>query len=353
MEVTAVLPFGKVDPGIRKPEAPLDLTTLTAEAQKAEALGYDALYASENKKDPFVSAALLAQATTRLKLGNSVVIAFARSPAVSAMFAWSMQELSHGRFSLGLGSQVRAHIERRFGVADWSPAGPWMREYVQAVRAYWNCWQHDHPLNFSGRRYKLNLMVPQFNPGPIEHPDIAIHLAALNPYMSQVAGEVADSIGPHPICTRSYIEQVMMPAVQRGAGKAGRDGSQIKVAMRSLIATGPDAQTLAPRIEAARGRVSFYASTPSYRAVFEHHGLGDLARELSALARARRWEEMPALISDDILHTFAVVGTFDEIIERMRTRCAGLADSTEFSIPLTAASEHERLADFIRQIRMF
>ena len=168
-----------------------------------------------------------------------------------------------------------------------------------------------------------------------------------------MAGEVADSIGPHPICTRSYIEQVMMPAVQRGAGKAGRDGSQIKVAMRSLIATGPDAQTLAPRIEAARGRVSFYASTPSYRAVFEHHGLGDLARELSALARARRWEEMPALISDDILHTFAVVGTFDEIIERMRTRCAGLADSTEFSIPLTAASEHERLADFIRQIRMF
>ena len=351
MEVTAVLPFGKVDPGIRKPELPLDLCTLGAEAKKAEDLGYDTLYASENKKDPFVSAALAAQATSRLKLSNSVVIAFARSPAVCAMYAWSMQELTKGRFSLGLGSQVRAHIERRFGVSDWTPAGTWMREYVNAVRAFWDCWQNDKPLSFAGEKYNLNLMVPQFNPGALEDPDIPIHLAALNPFMSQVAGEVADSIGPHPICTRSYIEQVMLPAVKKGADKAGRDLSDIKVAMRSLIATGPDEQTLAPRIEAARGRVSFYASTPGYRRVFEHHGLGDLARELSVLARAKRWEEMPALISDDTLHTFAVVGTFGEIVDRMRARCAGLADSTEFSIPVTTQGEYERLADFIRQVK--
>jgi len=351
MEVTAVLPFGKVDPGIRKPELPLDLTTLGAEAKKAEALGYDTLYASENKKDPFVSAALAAQATTRLKLSNSVVIAFARSPAVSAMYAWSMQELTKGRFSLGLGSQVRAHIERRYGISDWMPAGTWMREYVQAVRAYWDCWQHDKPLRFEGKKYKLNLMVPQFNPGPVQDPDIPIHLAVLNPYMSQVAGEVADCIAPHPICSRSYIEHAILPAVNKGAAKTGRDASTIKVSMRSLIATAADEETLAPRIEAARGRVSFYASTPSYRAVFEHHGLGDLAKQLSVLARAKRWEEMPALISDDTLHIFALIGTFDEIIDRLRKRCAGLADSTEFSIPVTSTTEYDRLADFIRQIK--
>ncbi|MFT5446267.1 MAG: putative F420-dependent oxidoreductase [Gammaproteobacteria bacterium] len=351
MKVIAVLPFGKVDPGISKPQVPLDLTTLGADATKAETLGYDSLWLSENKKDPFVSAALAAQATDRLHISNSVVIAFARSPAVSAMYAWSMQELSKGRFSLGLGSQVRAHIQRRFGVSDWTPAGTWMREYVQAVRAYWDCWQYDKPLNFAGERYKLDLMVPQFNPGPLQDPHIPIHLAALNPYMSQVAGEVADSIGPHPICTRSYIEQVMSPALAKGATRAGRDPKAIAVAMRSLIATGPNEESLAPRIEATRGRVSFYASTPSYRPVFEHHGLGDLARQLSVLAREKRWQEMPALISDDILRTFAVIGTFDEIIERMRERCAGLADSTEFSIPVTSEDEFEQLADFIRQLK--
>lgn len=351
MEVETVLPLGKVDPGLRKPEQPLDLTTVADDAQQVEALGYDGLLASENKEDPFVTIAVAAQATQLVRLANSVVIAFARSPAVTAMFAWSMQKLSRGRFTLGLGSQVRAHIQRRFGVADWTPAGTWMREYVQAIRAIWDCWQNGTPLRFEGKRYRMDLVVPQFNPGPIAQPDIPIHLAALNPYMSQVAGEVADSIGPHPICTRAYIEEVMLPAVRKGAQRAGRDPSKIRVAMRSLIATGPDEATLAERAEAVRARVAFYASTPSYRPVFEHHGLGDLARRLSELSRAQRWEEMPPLISDDLLHTFAVVGTFDEIIDLMRKRCAGLATSTEFSIPVTSEAEYERLAGLIQVLQ--
>ncbi len=351
MEVETVLPLGKVDPGLRKPEQPLDLTTVGEDARRVEELGYDGLLASENKEDPFVTIAVAAQTTRRLRLGNSVIIAFARSPAVTAMFAWSMQKLSRGRFTLGLGSQVRAHIQRRFGVADWTPAGTWMREYVQAVRAIWDCWQNGTPLNFEGERYRMDLVVPQFNPGPMEQPEIPVHLAALNPFMCQVAGEVADSLGPHPICTRAYIEDVMLPAMRKGAEKAGRDPAAIRIAMRSLIATGPDQETLGERAEAVRARVAFYACTPSYRPVFEHHGLGDLAKRLSVLAREQRWEEMPPMISDETLHTFAVIGTFDEIVDRMRKRCAGLASSTEFSIPVTSEPEYERLAELIETLQ--
>jgi len=351
MEIETVLPLGKVDPGLRKPEQPLDLTTVGVDAQRVESLGYDRLLASENKEDPFVTIAVAAERTTRLKLGNSVVIAFARSPAVTAMFAWSMQKLSRGRFSLGLGSQVRAHIQRRFGVKEDTPAGTWMREYIQAVRAFWNCWQNDAPLRFEGKVYRIDLMVPQFNPGPVAHPDIPVHLAAVNPFMSQVAGEVADVLCPHPICTRAYIEEVMLPAARKGAAKAGRDAAKLGVSMRSLIATGPDEATLAGRVDAVRARVAFYASTPGYRAVFRHHGLEDLAKELSVLSRAQRWEEMPGLIDDRLLHSFAVVGTFDEIVARMRQRCGGLATSAEFSIPVTGAEDEERLADLIRQLK--
>jgi probable F420-dependent oxidoreductase len=351
MEIETVLPLGKVDPGLRKPEQQLDLTAVGDDAQKVEALGYDRLLASENKEDPFVTIAVAAERTSTLKLGNSIIVAFARSPAVTAMFAWSMQKLSRGRFTLGLGSQVKAHIMRRYGVKNYVPAGTWMREYVQAVRAFWDCWQNGTKLDFKGDIYEINLMVPQFNPGPIAMPSIPIHLAGLNPFMAQIAGEVADELGPHPICTRSYIEEVMLPAVAKGANKVGRNPGDVKISMRSLIACGPDEETLAKRVESVRARVSFYASTPSYRAVFEHHGLGDLATELSVLSRAQRWDEMPPLISDDILNKFAVVGTYDQIVERMRERASGLATSAEFSIPTTCDEDYECLADLIKQLK--
>jgi alkanesulfonate monooxygenase SsuD/methylene tetrahydromethanopterin reductase-like flavin-dependent oxidoreductase (luciferase family) len=169
--------------------------------------------------------------------------------------------------------------------------------------------------------------------------------------MSQIAGEVADELGPHPICTRSYIEEVMLPAVAKGAKKAGRNPADIKISLRSLIATGPDEETLAKRVESVRARVAFYASTPGYRAVFEHHGLADLATELSVLSREQRWDEMPPLISDDVLHKFAVIGTYDTIVERMRARTSGLATSAEFSIPTTCDEDYERLADLIKQLK--
>ena len=221
MQIETLLPLGKVDPGLRTPPTPLDLSRVYDDARLLEDLGYDALVVEETKDDPFVVMALAAQATSKLKLATGVSIAFARSPTVTAMSAWTIQKLSKGRFTLGLGPQVRGHIQRRFGL-QWHPPGPWMREYVQAVRAIWNCWQNDAPLDVQGTHYNINLMVPLFNPGPIEHPDIPIHLAAVNKVMCQVSGEVADGIRPHPVCTPSYIADVMLPQVRRGAQKTGR-----------------------------------------------------------------------------------------------------------------------------------
>ena len=179
MLLETLLPLGKVDPGLRAPEVPLDLSSIGRNARLLEEIGYDGMVVEETKDDPFIIMALAAQATTRLKLATSVAIAFPRSPAVTAMSAWTLQKLSHGRFTLGLGTQVKAHIERRFGIA-WSPAGPWIREYVSAVRAIWDCWQNGTKLDVQGPHYNINLTVPLFNPGPIEHPGIPIQLAAVN-----------------------------------------------------------------------------------------------------------------------------------------------------------------------------
>ncbi len=331
MLLETLLPLGKVDPGLRAPEVPLDLASIGRDARLLEEVGYEGMVVEETKDDPFVIMALAAQATTRLKLATSVAIAFPRSPTVTAMSAWTLQKLSRGRFTLGLGTQVKAHIERRFGLT-WSPAGPWIREYVHAVRAIWDCWQNGTGLDIQGPHYNINLMVPLFNPGPIEHPRIPIQLAAVNAVMSQVVGEVADGIRPHPVCTPSYIEQVMLPAVRSGAAKAGRSLADFQVCMKPLVAAAATEAELIPKIRDVRARVAFYASTPQYRAAFAHHGLGDLADRLKLLSRAQRWEEMPQHISDDILHTFVTVGTYDTIASRLLDRYASVVTHCEFSI---------------------
>ena len=222
MKVETRLPLGKLDPGVRATAASLDIRAVADDARRAEALGYDGIITEETKDDPYIVMALAAQATSRVSLATAVALAFPRSPTVTAMTAWTLQRLSGGRFTLGLGSQVKGHIERRFGMS-WSAPGPWLREYVQALRAIWDCWQNGTKLDFRGEHYTLNLMVPLFTPAPIEHPHIPVELAAVNPYMCQVAGEVADGIRAHPIATPRYIAETMLPAVQRGAAKTGRD----------------------------------------------------------------------------------------------------------------------------------
>lgn len=350
MQLETLLPLGKVDPGLREPPTPLDLGTVYSEAQLLEEIGYDALVVEETKDDPFIIMALAAQATTNLKLATAVSIAFPRSPTVMAMSAWSIQKLSKGRFTLGLGPQVRGHIQRRFGLTP-HPPGPWMREYVQAVRAVWDCWQNGTDLNFQGQHYNLSLMVPLFNPGPIDQPDIPIHLAAVNKVMCRVAGEVADGIRPHPVCTPSYITEVMIPNAREGARRAGRSLENFRIAMKPLTAAAATQSELEPKIRDARARIAFYASTPSYRSAFEHLGLGELADECKILSRAQRWEELPEKISDAVLDQFAVIGTYDEIGNRLCQRFGDVVTNIEFSIAVTNAEEKTHLHNLVKQVR--
>ena len=350
MHIETLLPLGKTDPGLRAAEQPLDIASVAHDAALVETLGYDGLCVEETKDDPYVVMALAAGATTRIRLTTAVAMAFPRSPTITAMTAWTLAKLSKGRFVLGLGSQVKGHIRRRYGLA-YHPPGPWMREYVQAVRAVWTCWQEGRPLDFKGERYRLNLMVPLFDPGPMAHPDIPIHLAAVNRYMCQVAGEVADGMRPHPVCTPDYIEQVMLPELAKGAARAGREAASIAICIKPLIATAPDRAALQRKLADVRARVAFYASTPAYRACFEHHGLGDLADKLQGLSRAQRWEEMPPHICDEVLNLYATVGTYEEIGGKLAARYGHLVDAAEFSIPAGSEAERQRLGAILGELK--
>jgi probable F420-dependent oxidoreductase len=336
-----LLPLGKVDPGLRAPEMPLDLHSIAADARLLEDIGYDGLVVEETKDDPFILLALAAQTTRSLKLGTSVAIAFSAQSNRAAMSARTLQKLSRSRFTLGLGTQVKAHIERCFGM-PWTPAAPWMREYVAAVRAVWDCWQNGTPLDVRGPHYNINLMVPLFNPGPIEHPDIPIHLAAVKLVMCQVAGEVAEGIRPHPVCTPSYIEKAMLPAVRTGAVMAGRSLDRFQVCMKPLVATAANEVELVPKVRDARAQ---------YRAAFDHLGLGDLADRLKLLSRAQRWEEMPQHIDDDVLHTFVTIATYDTIGRKLCDRYGGVVTNCEFSIAVKNDADRERLRQLAGDIQ--
>ncbi len=348
MRLETLLPLGKVDPGLRAPEVGLDLQQVGADAQLLEEIGYDGVAIEETKQDPYVVMALAAQATRRLRLSTAIAMAFPRSPTITAMSAWTLQKLARGRFTLGLGPQVRAHIERRYGLS-WSAAAPWMREYVAAVRAVWRCWQDNRPLDVKGPHYTLNLMPPLFNPGPIEHPDIPIHLAAVNVHMCQVAGEVADGVRPHPICSAEYIANVMIPEVRKGAQRAARSLDQFKICHKPLVATAPTAAELADRIRDVRARLAFYISTPAYRPAVEYHGLGELARKLSGLARGQEWEKMPGYVSDEVLDLYAVIGTHDEIGGKLGQRFNEVVTHCEFSIAVKNAEDQARLARIVAE----
>src|SRR5579875_2622432 len=348
MKVETLLPVGKLDPGLRQVSMRLDLAKVPDMAREVEELGYDGLVSGETKNDPFLPLALAASTTSRLRLTTAVAIAFPRSPTVTAMMAWDLQAMSRGRFVLGLGSQVKGHIQRRYGMS-WAPLLR-LREYIGAVRAVWNCWQNRVPLDFGGKYYNLSLMVPLFDPGPIEHPNIPIQVAAVNTGMCRLAGELCQGIRPHPICTPKYIAEVMMPAVKEGVRKAGRQLDGFDVVPSPLVAAAPTKALLEERVRDVRARVAFYASTRSYRAVFEHHGWGALVDELHRYSVEKRWEEMPERISDEVLDTIAVIGTYDEIASKLKQRYGAVATRIEFGIPLQTAADREALTAIIREL---
>lgn len=298
---------------------PTPLSDVPAVAAAAEAIGFDALWTSETQHDPFLPLALVAEHTTRLRFGTAVAIAFARSPTVLAHTAWDLAAASGGRFVLGLGTQVRAHIERRFGM-PWpaSPTGA-LREFIAGLRAVWRAWQHGERLQQRGDHYKLSLMSPFFSPAPIETPDIPVFLAGVNRALCRLAGECAEGLHAHPLHSVEYLRQRVVPAIREGAQAAERDPDQVSLSVSVFSAADPG------EADFARSQIAFYASTPSYRPVMELHGWGQIAERLSGLARHGAWAEMPALIDDDILRTFAVVADEDHLPEVLRQRYDGLA----------------------------
>lgn len=345
MLVETLLPLGKLDPGLREPDTPLHIGDFAAGAAQAEELGVDAVLVEETKDDPYQLLALGAAATSTIGLGTSVAMAFPRSPTITAMSAWSLQKLSQGRFVLGLGSQVRGHVRRRFGM-DWHAPAPWMRDYILAMRAVWDCWQHGTELNFESEHYNLSLMVPLFDPGPIDHPSIPVHVAAIGPNMVAMAGEVADGVRLHPVCTPRFIDEQVHPSIARGAARTGRDVSAVEVCMKPLVGTAATEQQLAVVTETVRARVAFYLSTPSYRRTFELHGWGDIAEQASRLSKAQNWDSLPALVDDEMLHTVATLGTHETIADQLRERYSERVDRIEFSMPVTTPAD----ADVYRHI---
>lgn len=307
-------------------------------AAAAEQRGFAGLWTPEINHDPFLPLALAADATSRITLGTAVAIAFPRSPLVLAHTAWDLQAASGGRFILGLGTQVRPHIERRFGV-PWQPPVPRLRDYIGALRAIWHAWQTGARLAYQSEHYQHTLMTPFFSPGPARHPDVPIFIAGVNAGLAQLAGECADGFHVHPLHSPATLREVTRPAIARGAARAGRDPAAITIATSAFVITGDDTRRRAGMREMVRQQIAFYASTPSYRAMLEHHGWAEVAERLTALASARRWGEMPALIDDAMLATFAVEAAPGELAAALQARYAGLVDRLSLYLPFEPGAD--------------
>jgi probable F420-dependent oxidoreductase len=324
---------------------PLTLKEVPRYAQAAEAMGFDALWTSETQHDPFLPGALMAEHTHEIGFGTAVAIGFARSPGTLAYTAWDLAQASNGRFILGLGTQVRGHIERRFGMPWPDSVVGKLREQIEAIRALWHTWQSGERLNFKGDYYKLNLMSPFFDPGPIQNPEIPIYIAGVNTGLAGLAGECADGFHVHPLNSKRYLEELLLPAMARGAHRVGRSMDDLQVSATAFVVTSPEEKNF------VRMQIAFYASTPSYRRVFSLHGWEAVAEKLSGYAARRQWGEMGELIDDEILETFAVVAAPDEIPAALLDRYQGLADRLTLYTPFVPGEKDRFWQSLITGIR--
>jgi probable F420-dependent oxidoreductase len=318
-------------------------------AAAAEAAGFDALMTAELNHDVFAPLAFAALATERIELTPSIAVAFPRSPTIVAGQAWDLQANSNGRFVLGLGSQVRGHNERRFGIS-WSPPAPRLRDYIRALRAVWRCRETGEKLDYRGEQYKLTLMTPDFSPEPTRLPMVPVTIAAVGEAMLRVAGEVCDGVRLHPLCSRRYVEEVALPRIAEGMRRSGRSRVNFDVFGGGFVVTGPDAKTVAKGFEWVRQRVAFYGSTRSYLPILSLHGLDELGLKLHAMSLEGRWNEMAGEVPDQVVRIFAACGTYDEITRAIDERFGGLADSIEMNFPAGTPAElqSELLADVRR-----
>ncbi len=325
------------------------LADIPAQAARAEALGFDALALPELTLDPFLSSTLAAEHTRHPAIKTAIAVAFPRSPMTTAYMAWNLQSLSGGRFELGLGTQVKGHNERRFST-PWLSPGPRLKEYVASLRAIWDTWQNGTPLDFHGKFYNFSLMIPVFDPGPIPHPRIPISISAVNKYLLGMGGEVADGVQLHSFCTDKYVSDVVLPQVEKGAEKAGRSLSDVALSGGGFIIADTPDKGMDSRIAALRQRISFYASTRTYKPVMDVHGWGDVTLELHQLSLKGRWKEMAALITDEMIEAFAVIGPYDALPGLIEKRYGGWASSVSLGLPYSPDDELRQVIQRIKRL---
>jgi probable F420-dependent oxidoreductase len=323
-----------------------DLRDVPALAREAEALGVDGLWTAETRHDPFLPLALAAEHTRRVSLGTAIAVAFPRSPTVVAHTAWDLQASSGGRLVLGLGTQVKGHIERRFSV-KWTAPGPRLREYILALRALWEAWQTRGPVSVRGEHYTITLTTPFFAPGPIEHPRIPIYIAAVNAYNLRLAGELCEGVHLHPFHSVKYLRDFALPNIEAGLAKGGRGRDAVELACSVFMITGRDAEDVVRAREHARAQIAFYASTRTYEPVLAAHGWEDLTPRLHRKSVEGDWAGMAALITDEMLRVFAVEAPLDALRAAIDERYGGLLDRIAPYVALerrTAAEDLRRFA---------
>lgn len=325
----------------------MPLKDVGAEALRLERLGFECLWTFEAKHDPYLPLAFAAVATSTIEVGTNIAVAFARSPYSTAQAAWDVQRESNGRLRLGLGTQVRAHVERRLSMPFDRPAAR-IADYIRCLRAIWRTFQTDARPDYEGEFYRFRLMNPFFNPGPVDAPDIPIYLAGLNPRMAQAAGEVADGFHVHPMHSRSYLNEVVRPAIADGAHAHGRNPSDIEL-YAPVFAVYGETETERAKTEAeVREQIAFYGSTPNYRRLFEHHGCGDEARQLSHLMRNGEFAEMPKLVPDRLMEELTVHGAFADLPAKLRARADGVLDRCSLYFPTPPSDPDAKWAAFVQ-----
>jgi probable F420-dependent oxidoreductase len=317
-------------------------------ASRLEQAGYDGAFSLEGRHDPFLPLAVAAQQTERIELVTAIAVAFARNPMLLANMAWDLQLLSRGRFILGLGTQIRPHIERRFSM-PWSRPAARLAEMVGAIRAIWDCWQNGTRLDFRGEFYSHTLMTPVFTPEANPYGTPRIFCAGVGPRMTETVGAVADGFFVHPFHTPAYLREVTLPALARGLQRADRKRSDFEISLQVILATGDSEETLAAAKNGARAQISFYGSTPAYRPVLDHVGRGELQDELNTLSKQGRWLEMAAKIDDELLEQIALIAPRDQIVDRLRERYEGLVDRISLMAPF--APDSDMWSDIVRGLQ--
>ena len=309
-----------------------DLGKAGTSAKRLESIGFHGAITAETSHDPFFPLLLAAQETEDIELVTSIAVAFARTPMNLANIGHDLNSFSKGRFVLGLGSQIRPHITKRFGM-PWSRPAARMREFILAMRAIWDCWHNGMPLAFQGEFYTHSLMTPMFTPVDTEYGAPKVFLAAVGPKMSEVAGEVADGILIHAFTTERYLRDVTLPAVEAGLAKSGRSRDEFEISYPGFIVTGNTEEAFDASKAATCKQIAFYGSTPAYASVLGVHGWGDLQPELNKLSKQGQWDEMGTLITDEILNEFAIVGELDDVVDKFKARWGALVDRTTGSLP--------------------